>query len=87
MKTLDKLQEICEPHGITIDTYNGYTDAFNRTGNWWSIIFDAPKGKGFVSSGCPCVGYGDKSILASVKYIKEEIAEGFFDLDPNEDLT
>tara|TARA_B110000977_G_C10775926_1_gene376600 strand:- start:347 stop:622 length:276 start_codon:yes stop_codon:yes gene_type:complete len=85
MQTIDKLKEICEPHGVTMEVFNGCTDLINRTGSWWGITFFAPKGKGFMSSGLYCVGFGDKSIVAAVKYIKEEIAEGFFDLDPDDE--
>jgi len=39
-----------------------------------------------MSSGLSCVGYGDKSIVSAVKYIKEEIAGGFFDLELDDDF-
>ena len=86
MKTLDKLKEICEPHGVIIEACNSYNYPFDKIGNWWSITFYAPKGKGFMSSGLSCVGYGDESIVSSVKYIKQEIAEGFFDLSSDDDF-
>ena len=86
MKTLDKLKEICDPHGVIIEAYNAYIYPFDRIGNWWSITFYAPKGKGFISSGLYCVGYGDKSIVSAIKYIKEEIAGGFFDLESDDDF-
>jgi len=86
MKTLDKLKEICDAHGVIMDAFNGYIHPFDKIGNFWSIVFYAPKGKGFMASGLYCVGFGDKSIVAAVKYIKEEIATGFFDLDPDDDF-
>jgi hypothetical protein len=86
MKTINKLKEICDPHGVIIEAYNAYTYPDVRIGNHWSVVFYAPKGKGFMSSGLSCVGYGDKSIVSAVKYIKEEIAGGFFDLESDDDF-
>ena len=86
MKTLDKLKEICGHHGVIIEAYNAYTYPLDRIGNHWNVVFYAPKGKGFISSGLSCVGFSDKSIVSAVKYIKEEIVEGFFDLASDDDF-
>tara|TARA_R110001606_G_scaffold97490_1_gene215418 strand:- start:93 stop:401 length:309 start_codon:yes stop_codon:yes gene_type:complete len=86
MKTLDKLKEICDTHNVVIEAYNSYIYPFDRIGNWWHITFYAPKGKGFISSGLSCVGYGDKSIVSSVKYIREEIEQGFFSLSSDDEF-
>ena len=86
MKTIDKLKEICDPYGVIIEAYNAYTYPLDRIGNYWNVTFYAPKGKGFMSSGLSCVGFGDKSIVSAVNYIKEEIAEGFFNLSSDDDF-
>ncbi len=80
MKTLDKLIEISEPHGVTIDFFDGYSEDWGQS---WSVVFDAPEGMGFNSSGCRCVGYHDKTLRGIVGYIREELSGGFFKLDPN----
>ena len=39
MRTIDKLKEICEPHGVTMEVFNGCTDLINRSGSWWALRF------------------------------------------------
>ena len=71
MKTLDKLKELCDPHGVTIDAYRD---------DWgdWDITFDAPPKMCFGSSTATVVVYRNDTLRGVISYIKSELASGFY---------
>ena len=74
MKTLDKLKELCDPHGVTVDAHRD---------DWgdWDITFDAPPKMCFGSSTATVVVYRNDTLRGVISYIKSELAEGFYEAD------
>ena len=77
MKTLDKLKEICEPHGVTFEHH--------IEGGDWYITFDAPPKMCWGSSTATVSCYNGGSLNGVIGYIKEELKSGFYKAD-NETL-
>ena len=76
MKTLDKLKELCDPHGVTIDL------ADNRDVGWgWDITFDAPPKMCWGSSTTTAICWRDDTLRGVISYIKSELASGFYDAE------
>ena len=76
MKTLEKLKELYDPHGVTIDL------ADNRDVGWgWDITFDAPPKMCFGSSTATVVVYRNDTLRGVISHIKSELASGFYDAD------
>ena len=78
MKTTEKLEAICKTHGITFD-------ADKDSCGDWNILFYAPDMKAWVSSTATTVSYRSSSLKDLIPYLKEELAEGFYTLDPNDE--
>jgi hypothetical protein len=70
-KTLKKLEEICNPHGVEFDADNSFGD--------WSIYFYAPPKKCWVSSTVASVFFEHENIRTAISFIRKELEEGFFD--------
>jgi hypothetical protein len=55
----------------------------------WNVYLDAPKGKGFATSGCgvdaSVWGYGKPDWALALEQIKAIFAEGFIDYEVDED--
>ena len=75
MKTINKLKEICKPYGVTIDVASDgrYDD--------WHILFDAPPEMCWCSTTATVVCWNDDNIRGIVKFIRQELAEGFYPAD------
>jgi len=82
-KTLDKLEKICEPHGVEIDVYS---EPHKKNEIFWSIHFFAPEGIHWNASGCNAVAFKNaNSFEGIIGFIKEEIKEGFYKAEEGEE--
>jgi len=74
MKTLDKLKELCDPHGVTFDAHRD---------DWgdWDIIFDAPPKMCWGSSTATVVAYRNDTLRGVISHIKSELASGFYEAE------
>ena len=72
MKTLNKLKEICDPHGIEIDFDQ---DSFG----YWQVLFHAPDG--YLWNTTATVGncFRNSTLKGVVGYIRGEIKEGLIE--------
>tara|TARA_R110002074_G_scaffold384717_1_gene565533 strand:- start:330 stop:608 length:279 start_codon:yes stop_codon:yes gene_type:complete len=77
-KTVNKLLNICEPYGVEIDMYQ---DSWGD----WSICFHAPPMHAWNSSTCSSSGWPSRSLKGIVGYLRRELAEGLYELDPNDE--
>ena len=77
MKTAKKLEAICTTYGIT------FAADKDSCGDW-NILFYAPDMKAWVSSTCTTISYRSSSLKDLIPYLKEELSEGFYDLNPND---
>ena len=82
MKTIDKLINICEPYGVTVEAF---TMEFDGRDHGWYVCFHAPPMHAWVASTCSSSGWPSSSLKGIVGYLREELAQGFYELDPNDE--
>ena len=73
-KTIQKLKEICEPHGVTFDFH------YDTSWSEWNITFDAPPKMCWATSQATVVYY-EGSLKSVIRYIKKELEDGFYEAD------
>jgi len=69
-KTLDKLQAVCDEHDLEMNAHYEHLDG-------WSIAFYAPDNMFWNSIDGVSVVYNHDNIRLALRFLKEEIAEGF----------
>ena len=72
-KTLEKLEALCSPHGVTIE-------AHVDSRGWWNVVFFAPPRMCWGSSQAASVAWNG-SLRGIISYLKSELSCGFYDAD------
>ncbi len=74
MKTLQKLKDICEPHGVEFDSYKD---------DWgdWCITFYAPPQMCWGSSTATVSCYHGGPLSGVIGFLKYELKDGFYSAD------
>ena len=74
MKTLEKLEDICKPHGVEFDSYKD---------DWgdWHITFYAPPEMCWGSSTATACCYNGGPLSGVIGYLKRELESGFYEAD------
>lgn len=74
MKTLKKLEDICEPYGVEFD---GYKDDWGN----WNITFYAPPQMCWGSSTATVSCYHGGPLSGVIGFLKDELKDGFYPAD------
>jgi len=72
-KTLEKLEALCAPHGVTIEAH---VDSWGC----WNVVFFAPPRMCWGSSQASSVAWNG-SLRGIISYLKSELSCGFYDAD------
>jgi hypothetical protein len=76
-KTLDKLNAVCNENDLEMDPCYHHLSG-------WSIAFYAPDGMFWNSTDGVLVVYNHRNIRLALRFLKEEIAEGFRPIGPDD---
>lgn len=73
MKTLEKIKELCDPHGVEFDAHKNSWEG-------WHIVFWAPAKMAWGTSQTASIGFNG-SLRAALSFVKSELQGGFYEAD------